>query len=60
MQLKIAQNETEPLDDQIFALQRTYSQQSADYQFAATQDQALFSFNMKILEQKSTLIDTLY
>lgn len=59
-QLKIAQNETEPLNDELFALQRQYNIEQADYQYVDSQDKAEFEFNMKKLEVKQGMIDNIY
>ena len=59
-QLKIARDETESVDDELFALQRQYNIENADYQYADTQDKAEFEFNMKTLDQKAWLMTDLY
>ena len=51
-QMSIAQQRTEDLDDKLFALQREYNREIADYQFNDTQDKAEFELNMKKVDQR--------
>lgn len=59
-QLTLARQQTEVVDDQLFVLQRDYSNQFADYQFADTKDKSAFDFNVNMLNQKNQLVENIY
>ena len=59
-QLELAKNETQAVNDEIFALQRQYNMENSDYQYSDTQDKAEFESNIKISELKQGLISEIY
>lgn len=59
-QIKIASDETEAVNDAIFALQKQYKIEFADYQYQDAQDKSVFEFNMNVLKEKTWLLDEMY